>query len=213
MTAHAARFESAQRAVLVGVLAIVLGCSTATSAGSPPPTTVAAGGESLLRTTGQAQGAFFARLTALCGKRFPGRAVFTSTPDDPMARASLVMHVATCTSEQIRVPFIVDGDRSRTWVVTLHPGAMQLKHDHRHADGTPDEITMYGGWAAPGTNPFRQRFPADSQTKVLIPAASTNVWTLELDDRKGEFVYDLERDGRPRFRAVFDLRSPLPGEP
>jgi hypothetical protein len=22
---------------------------------------------------------------------------------------------------------------------------LQLKHDHRHEDGTPDEVTMYGG--------------------------------------------------------------------
>ena len=166
--------------------------------------------EPLLRTRGAAQGAFYTRLRDLCDKRFPGRAVFTSTPDDPMARAALVMHVASCTGEEIRVPFIVDGDRSRTWVITLHPGAMQLEHDHRHADGTPDEITMYGGWAADGGSAYRQRFPADSATAKLIPAAATNVWTLEFDEQRGQFIYDLERDGRPRFRAAFDLRSPLP---
>jgi len=201
-----------QRGFIFGAFAVLLGCAPPAPSPTARPTAVRVQPEPLLRTTGQAQGAFFTRLGALCGKRFPGRAVFTSTPDDPMARASLVMHVATCTSEEIRVPFIVDADRSRTWVITLHPGAMQLKHDHRHADGTPDEITMYGGWAAPGTDALRQRFPADSQTAALIPAASTNVWTLEFDERQGQFVYDLERDGRPRFRAVFDLRSPLPAD-
>lgn len=165
----------------------------------------------LLRTPGQAQGAFFTRLGALCGQSFAGRGVSSSTPDDPMMRARLVMEVGPCSGEVIRVPFLVDEDRSRTWVITLHPGALQLKHDHRHADGTPDEITMYGGWAANDGTAFRQRFPADSQTAALIPAASTNVWTLEIDEARGEFVYDLQRDGRPRFRAVFDLRAPLPG--
>lgn len=187
---------------------------------SPPPerapgslaasATRPAANEPLLRTRGQAQGAFFARLSALCGQRFPGRAVFTSTPDDPMARARLVMHVERCSGEEIRVPFLVDDDRSRTWVITLHPGALQLKHDHRHADGTPDDITMYGGWAAAaGSTGFRQRFPADSQTAALIPAAVTNVWTLEIDEAQEKFIYDLQRDGRPRFRAEFDLRAPL----
>ena len=62
-----------------------------------------------------------------------------------------------------------------------------------------------------GGTAFRQRFPADSQTAALIPAASTNVWTLEIDETQQRFIYDLQRDGRPRFRAEFDLRTPLPG--
>ncbi len=190
---------------------VFTGCAPNTSSELPAPSATVTG-ESLLRTRGEAQGAFFTRLRDLCDKRFPGRATFTSTPDDPMARASLVMHVATCTGEEIRVPFIVDGDRSRTWVITLHPGALQLEHDHRHADGTPDAITNYGGLATEGGSAFRQRFPADSLTAALIPAAATNVWTLELDEARGQFIYDLQRDGRPRFRAVFDLRSPLPAD-
>ena len=36
----------------------------------------------------------------------------------------------------------------------------------------------------------------------LIPAAATNV---------RQFVYYLERDGKPRYRAVFDLAKPLGG--
>ena len=201
--------------VALAPLALVIAvasCARPSASVPAPPAAAIAEPQPLLRTRGQAQGAFFTRLRDLCDKRFPGRAVFTSTPDDPMARASLVMHVAACTGEEIRVPFLVDGDRSRTWVITLHPGAMQLKHDHRHPDGTPDEITMYGGWAAEGGSGLRQRFPADSQTAALIPAASTNVWTLEFDERQDQFIYDLERDGRPRFRAVFDLRSPLPAD-
>lgn len=203
-----------------GVIATVAGLMAAASCARPAPETPdpvsatrpAVASEPLLRTRGQAQGAFFTRLSALCDKEFAGRATFSSTPDDPMMRARLVMSPQGCTGELVRVPFQVDGDRSRTWIITLHPGALQLKHDHRHADGTPDEITMYGGWAADGGTAFRQRFPADSLTAALIPAASTNIWTLEIDEARQLFIYDLERDGRPRFRAEFDLRSPLPAK-
>lgn len=202
-------------AVLASIAGAIAVASCARPASEPPEplpaARPAAETEPLLRTRGQAQGAFFTRLSALCDKSYAGRATFSATPDDPMMRARLVMSPQNCTGEQVRVPFRVDDDRSRTWIITLHPGALQLKHDHRHADGTPDEITMYGGWAADGGTAFRQRFPADSQTAALIPAASTNVWTLEIDETQQRFIYDLQRDGRPRFRAEFDLRTPLPG--
>ena len=41
---------------------------------------------------------------------------------------------------------MVGEDRSRTWIVSvLSDGRLRLKHDHRHEDGEPDAITMYGG--------------------------------------------------------------------
>ena len=217
MSVRWCRRNSAYRAT-VASLVLLAGC-VARPAVAPPPTPVpvpaaapSTTDEPLLRTRGETQGAFFTRLRERCGQRFAGRAVASSTPDDPMMRARLVMHVAECSTEEVRVPFLVDDDRSRTWIITLHPGALQLKHDHRHADGTPDEITMYGGWAAAGGTGHRQHFPADSQTAALIPAASTNVWTLEIDEHAAQFVYDLQRGGRPRFRAVFDLSKPLPAD-
>jgi hypothetical protein len=80
----------------------------------------------------------------------------------------------------------------------------ELVHDHRHADGTPDEITMYGGWAAPEGTAQRQRFPADSDTRKLIPEAATNVWMVEIDKEKQQLVYYLERHNEP-YRAVFKM--------
>ena len=195
-------------ASMAAFMAVASCARLAPEAPVPRPAVLAGAPEPLLRTRGQAQGAFFTRLSALCDKEFPGRATFSSTPDDPMMRARLVMAPQGCSSEQVRVPFRVDGDRSRTWIITLHPGALQLQHDHRHADGTPDEITMYGGWAADGGTPSRARFPADAETAKLIPAAATNVWTLEIDSAKRRFVYFLERDGKPRYRAIFDLGKP-----
>jgi hypothetical protein len=158
-----------------------------------------------------ARHAFFERLSALCGKSFAGRGVHSSTENDPMLQARLTMHVASCSASEIRIPFHVDEDRSRTWVLTRSNQGLLLKHDHRHEDGTPEELTMYGGWATGEGTSLRQSFPADEETAKMLPAAATNVWTLEM--KEGErFVYDLQRHGQPRFRAEFDLSAPLEAE-
>jgi hypothetical protein len=164
--------------------------------------------ETARETTADPRGAFFENLGRQCGQRFEGRAVHSATENDPMLAARLEMHVATCADSEIRIPFRVGEDRSRTWVLTRGDDGLLLKHDHRHADGTPDEITMYGGWARAGGTALRQSFPADEATAAMLPAAATNVWTLELDPGR-QFVYDLTRHDQPRFRAEFDLARPL----
>jgi hypothetical protein len=158
-----------------------------------------------------ARDAFFENLRRLCGQRYQGSAEFTTPANQEMADAMLVMHVASCEQDQIRIPFHVDEDRSRTWILTRRDGGLLFKHDHRHEDGTPDDITNYGGWATAEGTEHLQRFPADEETAALIPEAATNVWTLELDPDRGRFIYDLQRHQEPRFRAMFDLRHP-PGE-
>ncbi|HZI20040.1 MAG TPA: hypothetical protein VEY09_15755 [Pyrinomonadaceae bacterium] len=158
----------------------------------------------------EAQRAFFDNLKKLCGQKFEGSTAFpTDDPGHPMAGKRLVMHVETCREGEVRIPFRVGEDRSRTWVLTMTDAGLLFKHDHRHDDGTPDKVTDYGGHARPGGTPDEQHFPADEQTRKLIPEAATNVWTLRLDPAKRQFVYYLERHGRPRYRAVFDLGRPL----
>jgi hypothetical protein len=66
---------------------------------------------------------------------------------------------------------------------------------------------MYGGWATEG-NEWRQRFAADGETAKLIPQAATNVWTLEFDAAAGRFIYALERNGQPRYKAVLSRLKP-----
>jgi hypothetical protein len=156
------------------------------------------------------QRAFFDNLKRLCGQKFEGETVFPlDDPDHPLAGKRLVMHVETCREGELRIPFHVGEDRSRTWVLTKTAAGLVFKHDHRHADGTPDPLTDYGGSARPGGTPTEQHFPADEQTRKLIPEAATNVWILRLDTGKRQFVYYLERHGKPRYRAVFDLARPL----
>jgi hypothetical protein len=90
----------------------------------------------------------------------------------------------------------------------LRDGRLLLKHDHRHADGTPDAQTNYGGWATSDGSPGRQHFAADEETAKLIPEAATNVWTIEFDPAGEQFVYSLERHAAPRYKAVFRRTKP-----
>lgn len=117
------------------------------------------------------------------------------------------MHVRDCNADTIRVPFHVGENGSRTWVITRTASGLRLKHDHRHEDGTPDSVTMYGGDTRGLASASSQEFFADSVTAALIPAARTNVWTVELHPGH-TFVYALRREGSDRkFRAEFDITS------
>lgn len=151
------------------------------------------------------QEGFWASLTALCGRAFEGRLVQGNQSDEAFNSSRLVMHVRECGDSEIRIPFHVGEDRSRTWVLTRTESGLRLKHDHRLEDGTPDEVTQYGGdTAAPGTREW-QEFPADEYTASLIPAAATNVWTIEVVPDT-IFAYALRREGTDRrFRVEFDL--------
>lgn len=148
-----------------------------------------------------ARGAFFANLSQLCGATFEGASTYSANPNDDFAGKLLVARVAACSANEIRVPFVVGSDRSRTWIFTRSGGALTLQHDHRHADGTPDAQTMYGGAATDTGSALVQSFAADAYTARLIPAAATNVWTLTLGADGKTLTYYLERDGKPRFKA------------
>lgn len=164
---------------------------------------------------------FLARLNGLCGQAFEGRITANedagssaaAAANDPFTGKRLVMHVRECAADAVKVPFHVGEDRSRTWVITRTAEGLRLKHDHRHADGSEDAVTQYGGdTAGPGTAE-RQEFPVDAFSKAmfteqkLAPGAQQNVWAMEV--RPGsEFVYELARPGRV-FRVTFDLTRPV----
>ena len=163
------------------------------------------------------QDAFFERLLGLCGRSFDGR--IASPPveaDAAFAGKRLVMHVRDCSPAEVRIPFHVGDDRSRTWVVTRTGTGLRLKHDHRHQDGSEDVLTQYGGdTLSPGTA-LRQEFPADAFSKELfvrqkIAQSVANVWALEVEPGR-LFAYELRRPGR-FFRVEFDLTRPVPTPP
>lgn len=155
--------------------------------------------------------AFLDGLRAHCGKAYEGRIVNPQPADTAFASQRLVMHVRGC-GDTLRVPFHVGADRSRTWVLTRTATGLRLKHDHRHEDGSEDRVTQYGGDSRAGSTAMRMEFPADSFTAALLPAARTNVWTIELTPT--QFVYQLRREGSDRrFRVEFDLTKPVPAPP
>ena len=145
---------------------------------------------------------YFARIKSLCGARYEGQSVFPEDPGDGFRDKLLVAVVQTCNADEIRIPFIVGDDHSRTWILKKTAEGLQFKHDHRHEDGTPDKITLYGGTATGSGTQQAQSFPAYDYTATLIPEASTNEWFLSLSDDDSEMVYYLERHNKPRFKAI-----------
>ena len=164
------------------------------------------------------QDAFWQELSRHCGKAYAGRLVSNEAPDADMRGAAMVMHVRECSANRIAVPFHVrraDGswDRSRTWLITRTPAGLRLKHDHRHEDGTPDSMTLYGGDTASGGTAAAQDFPVDAESIALFKAEGrtvsiTNVWRVEVDPAR--FAYQLTRQppNARLFRVEFDLTRP-----
>ena len=158
------------------------------------------------------QDAFMANLNALCGQRFEGRVATTDAADADFAGRRLLMHVRVCSAEEVRIPFWVGDDRSRTWVVTRTDAGLRLKHDHRHDDGSTHVLHWYGGDTADAGTAERQDFPVDAESIALFNAndasvSTTNVWAMEIHPAR-TFAYELRRANR-HFRVEFDLRKPV----
>ncbi|MCJ8191076.1 hypothetical protein [Sphingomicrobium aestuariivivum] len=160
---------------------------------------------------------FFEALSAHCGKAYAGRAVADDGGDGGWDGERLVMHLADCTDDVIRIPLSVGEDRSRTWVVSrVGDDRLELKHDHRHEDGSPDAVTMYGGTSVTDGTAARQSFPVDAQSVALfeaegLSASTVNVWAMEIGAET--FAYELRRPTGRYFRAEFDLTEPVPAPP
>ncbi len=150
---------------------------------------------------------FLQNLRSFCGKSFDGKTIFPLGAKYPFAGKRLSIYFQKCEEREVRIPFFVGEDSSRTWVLTIDSIGLLLKHDHRHKDGTPDSITFYGGYAKTSQNKNEQFFPADPHTAKLIPAAATNEWNFVLSKDRKKLSYILRRDGKLRFHADFDLTS------
>lgn len=162
--------------------------------------------------------AFMAAVAAHCGEAFEGRIAVnepkTDAPD-PFDGKRLVMHVRGCenSAQELRIPFHVGDDHSRTWVLIRTDNGLRLKHDHRHEDGSPDAVTMYGGDSKPPGTAQRQSFPVDADSvamfrKANMAVSTTNTWAMEIEPDQ-RFVYELTRPDGRRFQVVFDLSKPV----
>jgi hypothetical protein len=127
------------------------------------------------------------------------------------------MHVRECRDGELKIPFHVGENRSRTWVLTRTSTGLRLKHDHRHEDGSADEVTMYGGdTKGPGTE-VRQEFPVDAESIAMFASrnntgSQTNTWAMEIEPGR-RFLYELSRPSGRLFRVEFDLATPVEAPP
>lgn len=154
--------------------------------------------------------AYFAKLAALCGKAFAGK-VSVDTPASDGFKGPLIMHVRKCTDQQLQIPFHVGDDHSRTWIISKTGSGLNLKHDHRKANGDYDQSTMYGGHTVDAGFENVQSFPADQYSKELFvrlgnPQSNSNIWQMYI--YPNTFSYRLIREGR-EFRVDFDLTKPV----
>lgn len=167
----------------------------------------------LITATLQAQQAspaqeFWNTLQSHCGKAYEG-VLELPEEDEAFGGKKLMMHVRSCSDTVIKIPFYVGEDKSRTWILTYKNDRITLQHDHRHEDGSEDDVNFYGGTTTNTGKAGIQFFPADKHTQKMIPAAATNVWWITLDDTS--FTYNLRRLGTDRvFRVVMDITSPKP---
>lgn len=150
-------------------------------------------------TTTSPQDAFWANLGQQCGQAFEGR--ITMRPEtDRLFRGDevLTVHFRECRDDELRLPFHVEDNRSRTWILTRQANGLDLRHDHRHRDGTPEEETMYGGRTFAAGTPHVQDF-------VREPDGGPRTgWRIEI--HPGErYTYGTIRDGEYGYRLDFDL--------
>lgn len=154
------------------------------------------------------QDAFFDALKEHCGKAYEGRVAQDSAPS-PDFQKRLIMHVSSCSENEIKIPFHVGEDHSRTWIITKTGKGLRLKHDHRQKNGSPDESTMYGGDTSEMGSANVQSFPADEYSKKMfiahkIPQSVFNVWKIHV--YPDVFSYQLKRTNSDRnFKVDFDL--------
>jgi hypothetical protein len=152
---------------------------------------------------------FFDNFQAICGNSYRGEEVYLDSIMTSWKPDEIIMHVNYCDDNQVRIPLHKGNDHSRTWILTKHEQGLLFKHDHRHDDGTPDEITNYGGFAINGGTPLKQVFPAHEYEFALWPRFSDNEWTLEFNETKTEFSYSLRKAGKLLFQVDFDLENPI----
>lgn len=151
---------------------------------------------------------FWNNILQHCGKSYEGTITEGAQEGDGFSGNKLIMRVIKCSDNQIKIPFFVGEDKSRTWILTRKDDRLELKHDHRHKDGSEDSVTMYGGTTTNSGWENMQVFPADPFTCELISYACANVWWITIDENA--YTYNLRRIGTDRlFTVRFDLSKPI----
>jgi hypothetical protein len=160
------------------------------------------------------QEAFWAALTEHCGNAYRGRVSdVTEYYREGVEGREAVIHFLDCAEDRLHIPFHLDDNRSRNWVLTRAAGTLRLKHDHRHEDGTEEEISQYGGDAPVPGLPTRQIFWADAHTARILPQRWDNFWFLDfVDEETLHYGVHWPTAGHS-VRFEFDLSTPVEAPP
>jgi hypothetical protein len=156
-----------------------------------------------------AEAAFIKNLASLCGKSFRGQETYMQPGRESWADKDFVMHVTVCEEDKVHIPFHLSDDHSRTWMFIVENDRLRFRHDHRHEDGTPEDLTLYGGYADGTGNAYRQHFPADEYTVDLLVDTLQRQWNVVLSEDMSNFSYQLQYKGEIVFQADFDLTNPI----
>ncbi len=152
---------------------------------------------------------FLENLASLCGNSFRGSQTYMAPNRESWAHKDFVMHVVLCEEDRVNIPFHLDDDQSRTWMFLVEDGRLRFRHDHRHADGSPEDQTLYGGYSDGEGTAYRQYFPADQYTIDLLVDTLDRQWNVVMDEELTNFSYQLQYKGVIVFQADFDLTNPL----
>jgi len=182
------------------VMALLGACSPWSEA--PPPS--GAGGDARRPATSSSaptpRDAFWANLQELCESAAQG--TLRQAPDDQISPdAQLVVHFRECGDEELRFPLHVDENRSRTWIFIRHADHLELRHDHRHPDGSEESNSWYGATTLEEGSAERQEFVTD-RDGVL------GGWAVEILPGQ-RYTYGTIRDGAWRHHLEFDLANPV----
>lgn len=166
-------------------------------------------------TGAAAQREFLDNLAAQCGQAFRGRLVLEPEGDEMLTGTEdLLVHFRDCEADEVRIPFHVEieatgeWNRSRTWYVMAANDGLELRHDHREADGSESTRTWYGGRTMTHGTATRQDFVSPERTAT----AGTPVgWRIEIEP--GAFYrYGTTYAGDYDWMIEFDLSRPVVGD-
>ena len=160
--------------------------------------------------------AFFENFSSLCGQAFSGVVVQDNRSDPRFGGKEIILHVRDCNATEIRMPMHVGDDHSRTFILRKVESGLEFRHDHRHEDGKPDDVTLYGGVTMTEGSSGQQDFPADDKTKALfithgLDVSVDNVWTVTISPET-IVTYALNRPDR-EFKIKFDLKEMVKNPP
>jgi hypothetical protein len=93
--------------------------------------------------------------------------------------------------------------------------SIKLQHDHRHQDGTSDDLTLYGGSTTDSGTVHIQDFPESAEsielTKAHAPTRTwPSVWSILIT--ADDIVYQVVRPGRT-IQTKFKLSNTVANPP